>query len=67
MLLAWRHVANVTCKKKRKERDEERQKYQTIEVIDKKEVTKKSLKVEDPLLEETGHILADLKLITQKQ
>jgi len=52
--------------KRRKEREEERQKYQTIEIINKKEVTKKSLKVEDPLLEETGHILADLKLVSQK-
>jgi carboxyl-terminal processing protease len=51
---------------KSKLRDEERQKSQTIEIIDKKEVTKKSLKVEDPFLEESGHILANLKLITQK-
>lgn len=45
---------------KRKLRDEERQKESKIEIIDKKEVTKKSLKVEDPYLEESGHILVDL-------
>jgi hypothetical protein len=50
---------------KRKKREEEREKFNTIEIIDKKEVTKKSLKVEDPFLEESGHILADLLLLTQ--
>ncbi len=47
---------------KRKQRDEEREKSKTIEIIDKKEVTKKSLKVEDPFLEESGHVLVDLLL-----
>ncbi|MBK8944458.1 MAG: carboxy terminal-processing peptidase [Ignavibacteriae bacterium] len=45
---------------KRKQREEERAKLNKIEIIDKKEVTKKSLKVEDPYLEESGHILVDL-------
>ncbi|MFZ1289276.1 MAG: carboxy terminal-processing peptidase [Melioribacteraceae bacterium] len=47
---------------KRKQREEEREKSNKIEIIDKKEVTKKSLKVEDPYLEESGHILVDLLL-----
>lgn len=50
---------------KRKKREEEREKLNEIEIIDKKEVTKKSLKVEDPYLEESGHILADLLLLSQ--
>jgi carboxyl-terminal processing protease len=50
---------------KRKKREEEREKFSTIEIIDKKEVTKESLKVEDPFLEESGHILADLLLLSQ--
>ncbi len=48
---------------KRKAREEARKKLETIEIIDKKEVTKKSLKVEDPFLEESGHVLADLLLL----
>ncbi|PID59777.1 MAG: tail-specific protease [Ignavibacteriae bacterium] len=47
---------------KDKLREEERKTHDKIEIIDKKEVTKKSLKVEDPFLEESGHILADLLL-----
>jgi carboxyl-terminal processing protease len=47
---------------KREIREVEREKFNKIEIIDKKEVTKKSLKVEDPFLEESGHILADLLL-----
>jgi len=50
---------------KRKMREEEREKFKTIEIIDKKEVTKESLKVEDPFLEESGHVLADLLLLSQ--
>lgn len=50
---------------KRKKREEAREKLNKIEIIDKKEVTKKSLKVEDPYLEESGHILADLLLLSQ--
>ena len=50
---------------KRKKREEEREKLNEIEIIDKKEVTKKSLKVEDPYLEESGHILADLLMLSQ--
>lgn len=49
---------------KRKEREKAREKFKTIEIIDKKEVTKESLKVEDPFLEEAGHILADLIIFT---
>jgi carboxyl-terminal processing protease len=50
---------------KRKEREEAREKLNGIEIIDKKEVSKKTLKVEDPVLEESGHILADLLLFSQ--
>jgi carboxyl-terminal processing protease len=50
---------------KRKNREEEREKFNKIEIIDKKEVSKKTLKVEDPFLEESGHILADLLLRSQ--
>ncbi|MCW8849701.1 MAG: carboxy terminal-processing peptidase, partial [Melioribacteraceae bacterium] len=54
-----------TREAKRKAREEAREKLNSIELIDKKEVTKKSLKVEDPYLEESGHILADLLLLKQ--
>ena len=54
-----------TREAKRKEREQAREKFNKIEILDKKEVTKKSLKVEDPFLEESGHILADLLLIKQ--
>ena len=50
---------------KRKAREEARKEFETIEIIDKEEVTKKSLKVEDPFLEESGHILADLLILSQ--
>ena len=50
---------------KRKAREEARKQFETIEIIDKEEVTKKSLKIEDPFLEESGHILADLLLLSQ--
>ena len=54
-----------TREAKRKAREEAREKLNKIELIDKEEVSKKSLKVEDPFLEESGHILADLLLIKQ--
>jgi len=44
---------------KDKERDEQRASNTEIKVIEKGEVTKKDLRVDDPELEETGHILAD--------
>lgn len=52
-----------TREAKREKRKEEREKFNKIEIIDKEEVSKKSLKVEDPFLEETGHILADLLIM----
>lgn len=45
---------------KDKKRDEERASNTEITVIEKGEVTKKDLRVDDPELEETGYILADL-------
>lgn len=53
------------AEQKRKAREEARAKLNEIEIIDKKEVTKKSLKIEDPFLEESGHILMDFLLISQ--
>ena len=52
------------AKKKRELRDEERQKNSEIEIVDKKEVEVRNIKVDDPLLEEAGHILANLILMT---
>lgn len=45
---------------KRKKREEERESNTEITIIEKGEVSKKDLRVDDPELEETGHILADL-------
>lgn len=50
---------------KRKAREEARKQFETIEIIDKEEVTKKSLKIEDPFLEESGHVLADFLILSQ--
>jgi carboxyl-terminal processing protease len=52
------------AKKKRELRDEARQKNSEIEIVDKKEVEVRNIKVDDPLLEEAGHILANLILMT---
>ncbi|MFH0736091.1 MAG: carboxy terminal-processing peptidase [bacterium] len=51
--------------KKKKERDDERQSKKNLNIKDKEkeEVKTKDLKVDDPLLEETGHILTDLVLL----
>jgi carboxyl-terminal processing protease len=48
------------AEKKDKKREEERASNTEITVIEKGEVTKKDLRVDDPELEETGYILADL-------
>ena len=45
---------------KRKQREEERQRLNGLELGDVKEVDVKNLKVDDPLLEEGGHVLANL-------
>ena len=45
---------------KKKKREEERATNTEITVIEKGEVTKKDLRVDDPELEEAGHVLADL-------
>ncbi len=49
---------------KKKERDDQRAKNSDLEIVEKEEVTKNNIKVDDPLLEETGHILADLILLS---
>lgn len=46
--------------------DEERADESDIEVEEKGEVDTDSLKTDDPLLEESGHILADLILLSQR-
>ena len=48
------------AKKRDEKRDEERASNSEITVIEKGEVKKKDLRVDDPELEETGYILADL-------
>jgi carboxyl-terminal processing protease len=45
---------------KRKKREEERETSSSVTVIEKGEVTKKNLRVDDPELEEAGYILTDL-------
>jgi hypothetical protein len=47
---------------KKKRREEERQNEANLEVADKQEVKPKNLRIDDPQLEESGHILADLIL-----
>jgi hypothetical protein len=47
---------------KKKLRDEERQKSTELTIKGDEEVKKENLKVDDPLLEESGHILADFIL-----
>ena len=55
-----RKAERAKTEAKKKAREKEREKYTTKEKIDGKEVVKKDLKIKDPFLEETGHILADL-------
>lgn len=43
----------------KKARDEDREKNKDMKVIDKKEVPVRDVKIDDPFLDETGHILAD--------
>ncbi len=47
---------------KKKEREKAREKFITKKLVNGKEVINKDLKIKDPFLEETGHILADLIL-----
>jgi carboxyl-terminal processing protease len=49
---------------KRKKREEERQANTDIDIAEMEEVSTSDTRVEDPLLEETGHILADFILRT---
>jgi len=53
--------------KKKKDRDEERLSKKNIKVNEKEEVKTKELKVEDPLLEETGHVFTDFINLTAKR
>ena len=55
-----RKAERAKTEEKKKKREKEREKYTTKEMVDGKEIVKKDLKIKDPFLEETGHILADL-------
>ena len=59
-----RAAERAEAKKKRELRDEQRQENSDIEIVDKEEVNVRNIKVDDPLLEEAGHILANLILMT---
>ncbi len=52
---------------KRKEREEARKKVKELKLKRKGEVDDKYLKIDDPILEESGHIVADLILDTKNQ
>jgi carboxyl-terminal processing protease len=52
--------------KEEEQKDEERMQDSEMEVEEKGEVDTDSLKTDDPLLEESGHILADLILLSKK-
>ncbi len=65
LLESTRKEEREKADKKKKERDDERQAKKNLSVKDKEkeEVKTKDLSVDDPLLEETGHILTDLVLL----
>ncbi|NOX65794.1 MAG: tail-specific protease [Chlorobi bacterium] len=49
--------------KRKEERKKEREKYENLELKGKEEVKKPNIRIDDPLLEETGFILADLMIL----
>ncbi|MCK5086176.1 MAG: carboxy terminal-processing peptidase, partial [Melioribacteraceae bacterium] len=51
---------------KKNAREEERKKTQEIELVDEGEVKTNNLRIDDPILEETGYILANLILLGHK-
>ena len=51
---------------KRKAREEARKKFTKLKVIEKGETKTKDLKIDDPRLEESGHIISDLILEIRK-
>ncbi len=70
LLEATRKAEREKTDKKKKDRDEERQASKNMSIKDKeKEEVKtkeKDLKVDDPYLEETGHIMSDFLTMTRK-
>jgi carboxyl-terminal processing protease len=59
-----RKIEREKAEQKRKLRDEARQKNSEMTISDKEEVSVRNIKIDDPLLEETGHILADLIILS---
>ena len=53
--------------KRKEERKKEREKYENLELKDKEKAEKPNIRVDDPLLEETGFILADLMILESKK
>ena len=45
----------------------EREEYENIVLNDKEEVEKPNLRIDDPMLEETGFILADLMILKKQK
>ena len=52
---------------RKEQRKKEREKYENLVLGDKEEVEKPNIRIDDPLLEETGFILADLMIIKRKK
>ena len=50
-------------KRKGKKREEEREKFENLVLNEKEEVQTPNIRIDDPLLEETGYILADLIIL----
>ncbi|HPN37359.1 MAG TPA: carboxy terminal-processing peptidase [Melioribacteraceae bacterium] len=67
LLESERKAERERTEKKKKERDDERLSKKNIKVKEKEEVKTKDLKVEDPFLEETGHIFNDFINLTAKR
>lgn len=53
--------------KRKEERKKKREKYENLELKDKEEVEKPNIRIDDPMLEETGFILADLIIMKSKK
>ncbi|VAX26198.1 Tail-specific protease precursor [hydrothermal vent metagenome] len=53
--------------KKKEERKKEREKYENLELKGKEEVKKPNIRIDDPLLEETGFIISDLMILEKKK
>ncbi len=67
LLESERKAEREKNEKKKKDRDNERLSKKEVKLNEKEEVKTKNLKVEDPLLEETGHIFTDFINLTAKR